>query len=44
MEAPEACPPEIYAIMTDAWKKHPKDRPTFEECLKKLHELQAITV
>lgn len=44
MEAPEGCPPEIYAIMTDAWKKEPKDRPTFEETLKKLHELQAVTV
>ncbi|XP_052793363.1 tyrosine-protein kinase CSK-like isoform X2 [Mya arenaria] len=44
MEAPEGCPPEIYTIMTDAWKKDPKERPTFATVQKRLQELQAQTV
>jgi len=44
MEAPEGCPPEIYTIMTDAWKKDPRDRPTFATVLSRLQELQAVTV
>ncbi|KAL4228192.1 hypothetical protein ACF0H5_013626 [Mactra antiquata] len=44
MEAPEGCPPEIYQIMTDAWKKDAKERPTFQTVLHKLHDLQAVTV
>ncbi|XP_052283250.1 tyrosine-protein kinase CSK-like isoform X2 [Dreissena polymorpha] len=44
MEAPEGCPPEIYQIMTDAWKKDPVTRPTFAAVLKRLQELQSVTV
>ncbi|WAR00882.1 CSK-like protein, partial [Mya arenaria] len=44
MEAPEGCPPEIYTIMTDAWKKDPKERPTFATVQKRLQELQAQTL
>ncbi|KAL3866740.1 hypothetical protein ACJMK2_044019 [Sinanodonta woodiana] len=44
MEAPEGCPREIYAIMTDAWKLKAEDRPTFSSVLEKLHNLQSITV
>ncbi|KAG9266945.1 megakaryocyte-associated tyrosine-protein kinase [Astyanax mexicanus] len=35
MEAPEACPPEVYTIMRDCWEKEPKMRPSFH----KLREL-----
>lgn len=44
MEAPEGCPPEIYIIMTDAWKQDPNERPTFKTELQKLHDQQAVTV
>ena len=44
MEAPEDCPPEVYAIMSDAWAKEPEKRPTFEEVKKKLVDLKAVTV
>ena len=44
MEAPEGCPPEVYAIMTESWAKEPENRPTFEEIRKKLENLKAITV
>ncbi|XP_045156725.1 tyrosine-protein kinase CSK-like isoform X1 [Mercenaria mercenaria] len=44
MEAPEGCPPEIYTIMTEAWKGDPEKRPTFKIVLQKLHDLQAVTV
>ncbi|XP_060595161.1 tyrosine-protein kinase CSK-like isoform X3 [Ruditapes philippinarum] len=44
MEAPEGCPPEIYAIMTDAWKAEADKRPAFKTVLQKLHDLQAVTV
>lgn len=44
MEAPEGCPPEVYALMTAAWNKDPDQRPTFEEIRKKLENIKAITV
>ena len=44
MEAPEDCPPEVYAIMSAAWAKEPEKRPTFEEVWKKLIDLKAVTV
>ena len=44
MEAPEDCPPEVYAIMSEAWAKEPEKRPTFEEIRKRLVDLKAVTV
>ncbi|KAK3602356.1 hypothetical protein CHS0354_013350 [Potamilus streckersoni] len=44
MEAPEACPKDIYEIMLETWKLKPNERPSFEVVLKKLHKLQSTTV
>ena len=44
MEAPDACPPEIYNIMKAAWDLDPLKRPTFNDVLAKLKISQAATV
>ncbi|CAG5128054.1 unnamed protein product [Candidula unifasciata] len=44
MEAPEGCPPEIYSIMTDAWKLKPADRPTFSQVLSELNSMRSVLV
>ncbi|BFY98736.1 hypothetical protein BsWGS_01776 [Bradybaena similaris] len=44
MEAPEGCPPEIYSIMTNAWKLNPADRPTFSKALSELKNMCCVFV
>ncbi|KAG9510823.1 Tyrosine-protein kinase CSK [Fragariocoptes setiger] len=43
MEAPNGCPPEIYAIMRRAWHAEPKERPTFHEVLIQLEQIKDAT-
>ncbi|XP_066557715.1 tyrosine-protein kinase Fes/Fps [Amia ocellicauda] len=39
MPAPEACPPEIYNLMTRCWQYDPKKRPTFQTLHRELSTL-----
>ena len=43
MEAPQDCPPSIYALMTEAWLSEPKDRPSFAQILQRLQSLSKDT-
>lgn len=41
LNAPESCPPEVYALMRTCWQVSPESRPSFaalEESLKDLHQ------
>lgn len=44
MEAPESCPPEVYAIMKQAWDIKPQERPTFSQVQAMLNHLRSVTV
>ena len=39
MEAPQDCPPSVYALMTETWLSEPNDRPSFIQILQKLQAL-----
>ena len=39
MEKPENCPNEIYELMLKCWEVNPKDRPTFDEIVDKISEI-----
>uniref|UniRef100_A0A665TTV8 Tyrosine-protein kinase n=1 Tax=Echeneis naucrates TaxID=173247 RepID=A0A665TTV8_ECHNA len=36
MEAPDDCPPGVYALMTSCWEQEPRRRPTFHKVREKL--------
>ncbi len=36
MDAPEACPPEVYSLMRETWAAEPANRPTFATILPRL--------
>lgn len=38
MPAPQGCPPALYEIMLECWKKEEIERPTFETLQWKLEE------
>ena len=39
LEKPQACPPEVFEIMTKCWENDPSQRSTFEELFKMLSSL-----
>ncbi|XP_075167235.1 tyrosine protein kinase receptor torso [Haematobia irritans] len=40
MEKPKNCGPEFYDLMSSCWYSTPSERPTFNEIIKKLNEMQ----
>lgn len=36
MEAPEECPPTVYALMRGCWEAEPKKRPSFHKLQEKI--------
>lgn len=44
MPPPEGCPPEVYALMQQAWQKEPDRRPSFKTMLDTLISLCSTTV
>ncbi|XP_029489727.1 megakaryocyte-associated tyrosine-protein kinase-like isoform X1 [Oncorhynchus nerka] len=36
MDAPEECPPSVYALMRGCWEAEPKKRPSFHKLLEKI--------
>ncbi len=43
MDAPEACPPEVYSLMRETWAAEPASRPTFATILQRLEERRLRT-
>lgn len=39
LERPRHCRPELYSLMEVSWQEHARDRPTFAELRKRLHDM-----
>lgn len=40
LQAPEACPPQVYALMRTCWQAQPESRPSFAALEQSLQDLQ----
>lgn len=43
MQRLESCPPELYEIMLECWKKKPEERPTFDYLQSVLEDFYTAT-
>ena len=41
MDAPDACPDQVYSIMRECWKKDPSQRPNFTRIEKLLEHIRS---